>query len=338
MDRMTRTDQLTRRTALRRAVAGLGACSGLVGRKWAGQQATYAEDVDRRSAAGVATEPMSLGFSLYGVRSLPLGKALEVVARTGYDAVELAVMPDWPADPKLLPVAARRELATQLADLGLSLAALMEDLSLDIDESAFVGQLERLRAAAGLAHDLSPAAPPPIETVLGGKAGHWDAVRGLFADRLAIWADLAREHDVTIAVKPHRFGALDSPAEAAALMKSLKSDRLGLVYDYSHFSHRNLTVRDTVVELARWIRFVHVKDAVVEAGRVRFVLPGEGDTVYEDLLTRLAEAGYAGCVCVEVSGMVHGQPGYDPELAARQSYEHLALAVQRAKIPRRSKP
>ncbi|HVX64061.1 MAG TPA: hypothetical protein VHC19_25790, partial [Pirellulales bacterium] len=81
-------------------------------------------------------------------------------------------------------------------------------------------------------------------------------------------------------------------------------------------------------------RFIHVKDTVLDKGKARFVLPGEGGFNYVPLLREAAELGYRGCICVEVSGMVSGQPGYDPVAAAQRSYDNLAPAFDKAGVAR----
>jgi hypothetical protein len=85
-----------------------------------------------------ADEPAArpaIGFSLYGMKSLPLADALRVCAEIGYECVELAVMSDWPCDPEKFPSDQRRELRQQLRDRGLELASLMDNLPLAVEVS-----------------------------------------------------------------------------------------------------------------------------------------------------------------------------------------------------------
>ena len=118
--------------------------------------------------------PLRFGFSLYGMKSIPIRSALDLCAQIGYKAVELALMPGWDTEPKLLLKAGRGELRKKLKDLDLTLPALMENLKLLGPEAEQRANLERLKAAAGIAHEVSPGPPAVIETILGGRPSEWD--------------------------------------------------------------------------------------------------------------------------------------------------------------------
>jgi len=269
------------------------------------------------------------------MRSLALDAALTACAKIGYDAVELPVMPDWPADPARLNKEQRRQLRTRLADLNLALPALMENLPLNVDEKTHRLQLSRARAAAELGRDLAPKARPLIETILGGRPGEWDTLRKQFAQRLANLAEIMAATETILAIKPHRGQALNLPEHALWLLEQVKSPWIKLAYDYSHFQFRKLTVAETLKTMLPHTRFVHVKDVREEKGRTEFLLPGDGSIDYVELFRRLREGNYRGCVCVEVSGQLHQQKDYDPLAAARRSYQNLAPAFAKAGLPRR---
>lgn len=294
----------------------LAAAAASVSRGWAGE-------------APQAGAPMRFAFSLYGMRTLSLAEALAACRRIGYDAVELALMPGYPAEPRRLSRDDRRTLREKLAEERLALPALMENLPLDNPQTARTTG-DRLQAAFELGHDLVPASPPLVETVLGGAVGRWDTLRRAFADGLAEWARLAEKHRTIVAIKPHRFGAMNLPEHALWLLEQVRSPWIKVAYDYSHYQHRELGMAQTLKALLPHTRFVHVKDARIENGRATFVLPGDGGIDYRTLFRLLREGGYRGPVCVEVSGVVQNRPDYDPIAAARRSYENLAPALREA--------
>ena len=277
-------------------------------------------------AADKPVAKLSFGYSLYGMKTLSLEEGLKACAAIGYDAVELALMPGYHADPAKLDADARKKLRDRLGELKLSLPALMENLPPEADDTKHKAQLDRLKAAAELGHSLSPAKPPIIETILGGKPGQWDTLKTLLAKRLADWAKIAEATKTVIAIKPHRFGVMTLPAQARWLLDEVKSPWLKLVYDWSHYEGRNLTMKETIDTVIPQAVFVHVKDTVFEKDQAKFVLPGEGKTDYVELLKLIQAAGYSGNVCVEVSGMVSSKKDYDPIAAAKKCFAALAPA------------
>jgi inosose dehydratase len=281
-------------------------------------------------AASNPAARISLGYSLYGMRAFSLESAIDHAAEIGYDAIELASIPGWPADPKLLSADARGQLAKQLARLGLGLPALMENWGLGVDDRAQAGQLERLASVAQLGHELEPDHPPLIETVVGGKPGEWPTLKDKYVDRLGQWAEAAARAKTIVAIKPHRFGALNTPADAVWLVDQVRSPWIRLAYDYSHFQFRDLPLAETLDVMLPHTVFIHVKDTVLDKGQARFVLPGEGKFDFAALFGELKARGWQGCVCVEVSAIVQKRPDYDPLAAARSSYEHLAQACSAA--------
>src|SRR5262245_22461522 len=117
------------------------------------------------SRAFATEEPaarLPFAFSLYGMRNLSLDAALAACVRIGYDAVELALMAGWPAEPRRLTRDDRRGVRDRLRELRLGLPALMENLPLDTAEGARAS-IERLQAAFDLGRELSPDQPPLVE-------------------------------------------------------------------------------------------------------------------------------------------------------------------------------
>jgi sugar phosphate isomerase/epimerase len=277
-----------------------------------------------------AAPSLTLGFSTYGTPKLKTEAALAVLGRIGFDSVELCVLPERDTAPLRLSAAQRQALRRQLRERGLKLTALMEQLIPSAEARAHAASRARLARAAELAHDLAPAAPPLLETVLGG--GAWDKVRGLYRDRLGDWGEELRRAKAVLAIKPHRFGAMSLPEHAGWLIRQLKSPPwLRLVYDFSHYDLRGQTLEQTVRVAAPWTAFVAVKDAAPRGGKIVFQLPGASDRVnYVQMFRLLHEAGYRGDVNCEVSGMIWARPDYDAVTAARTCYAKMSAALATA--------
>lgn len=281
-------------------------------------------------AAPAASRRVGLGFSLYGMKTLPVADALRVCAEAVFHDVEFALNAGYPTELKVFSPALRKELRAQLAARGLRLAALMDNIHLTADAAAHAANLERIKAAAEIAHDLAPAAPPVLETVMGGKPAEWDKVKAQMAARLADWGRAAAAGQLTLCVKPHVGSAAHLPEHALWLLDQVKNPAVKLAYDFSHYQLRGLDLGKTLDALLPHTAFIHVKDAIGDAAKFQFALPGEGTIDYADYFRRLKAANWSGSVCVEVSGQVFSKPGYDPVAAAKKSYAALAPAFQQA--------
>lgn len=260
------------------------------------------------------------------MKSLPLTEACAACAKIGYDSVELALNPSFPAEPKLLTPAARRALAQHLKNLNLGLAGLMDNLGLLADAATHRGHLDRIKAAAELSRDLAPATPPLLETILGGKPAEWENVKTKMVEQLRAWAEVAAREKITIAIKPHVGSAAHLPAHGLWLLEQARSPWITLAFDQSHYQLRDLPLEDNLKSLLPHTRFIHVKDASGDAAKFQFLLPGEGKINYADYFARLRKANWRGPVVVEVSGMIFNKPGYDPIGAAKQCFTKLDAA------------
>ncbi len=279
--------------------------------------------------AADAPTRIPLGFSLYGMKTLTLTDALKACRVIGYDGVEFALMPGYPAEPKLLTANDRKDLRKLLVDSGLKVHGLMENLAEPATDAVHNTNLERLKAATELGHALSPDAVPPIESVLGAKPAEWDKVKDKLAERLGKWAEIGKDAKTVIAVKPHVANALHTLDGATWLVKQVNSPWLRLAFDYSHFELRGVALADAASALLPHTAFVHVKDAKGKPDKFEFLLPGEGTTDYLALAKLLIVAKYAGPVVVEVSGQISGKAKYDAVAAAKSSYVALAPAFAR---------
>lgn len=281
-----------------------------------------------RAAAAPARNP--LGMSLYGMKTLPVPEALAHCARIGFSNVELCIDPEFPASPGKLDAAARKALRAQAASLGLTFSGMM--LNLDLAQPQLhAGNLEAIKAAAALAHDLAPDAPPPIETVFRGKPAQWDTTKQDLVQRLGEWATTGKAAGIRFVVKAHVTMVVNSPERLLWLLREVnRPDVIRVAFDYSHFEVQNLPLEECWAKLKSYVDFVHVKDTAGDAKKPVFLLPGEGRTDYAKYFRMLNASGYRGPIVVEVSTQIFSRPGYDPVKATESSYAALAKAWQQA--------
>lgn len=272
----------------------------------------------------------SIGFSLYGMKTLPVAEALKVCSEVGYECVELAVMADWPCAPEKLSADARRDIRQQLTDRHLELAALMENLPLAVDGDKHQTNLDRFKRAFELSRDLAPNQTPLIETILGGSPDKWSMLKDKFVERLRDWAAVAAEHKSIITIKAHVAGALHLPQDAVELVQAVNSPALQLAFDQSHFQLRDVPMADAWKAMADRTRFIHVKDGKGKPGAFQFLLPGDGTIDYVELFRLLKSSRYSGPVVVEVSGQLSSKPDYDPIAAAKKCWPVLRDAREKA--------
>jgi len=267
---------------------------------------------------------ITLGFSNYGMKTIPYAEAIPQLGKIGFDAIELCLLPGWSTEPKLLSKEDRATISKLISDSNLKLTSLMENISPSVMPEVAKGHEERLKKAFSLAHELSGKQAPLVQTVLGG--GDWEKVRNLFLDTLGKWASIAEKEKVVIAIKPHRSGAMNHPGQAIWLINQLKNPAyLKMVYDPSHLAFRNLDILKLLDDSLPFVAHLAIKDAVQNAGKTVFDLAGAGNAIdYSGIFKILREKNYQGDVNCEVSSMVSEKPGYNPLSAAKTCYANMS--------------
>ncbi len=267
-----------------------------------------------------------LSIGTYGMQMLGVDRALALIRETGYDGAELCLMPGWPSDPAKLDAAARRRIREQ----PLPVATLIENFNLLVSDEAHRATLDRIRAAAALAHDIAPQSPPILQTVLGGKPDEWPSVNKRMAARLLEWARVAEDNRIRLAVKAHFGSACNNPGKLLHLIGQVSNPALGGIYDFSHFQLMDIDLTESLLQLLPHSLFLTVKDGRLVDGKPQFLLPGEGTIDYDTYFRVLKQRNYSGWMLVEISRQLQTQPGYDPAHAARKSYQFLSAKLRQA--------
>ena len=230
----------------------------------------------------IPKDKLGSGFSLYGMKSLPLQKAIETCAEIGYDCIEIPTMVDWPGAPEKLNKEDRNNIQRGMRNRSLRLSALMENLILLAEPVVHSKNRDRLKSAYELSKDLSPQTKPIVETVLGGKPSEWDQIKSQMADRLGEWSADAEKAGAIVAIKAHISGAAHRPEHVRWLLDQVKSPSLKSAFDFSHFQLRGIELQSAWSLLAKDVVFIHIKDSIGDEKKFQFVLPGEGSIDYAE--------------------------------------------------------
>ena len=287
------------------------------------------------AAAAVASAPtVGLSFGSYALWMLTWGDALELIGRTGYDGVELALMPGWPTEPKLLSRSDRFYIRSRLAEMELELPAVLENLRVAHPTQTLHRNLERLRSAIELGADLAPGKPPIVETTLGRSPDEWDSIKGQFVDEIGEWTRVASASETVICFKPHVGNAVNDVERSLWLVEQVGSPHLRCTYDYSHLWLAGYDLIESMDALLPICPYIHVKDAERSSAGHRFLLPGDGETDYVAMFGNFRQAGYSGFVNVEVSAQIHRSDDFHPIEAAMTCYDRMEAAFEAAGLQR----
>jgi inosose dehydratase len=287
-----------------------------------------------RAAARQTSPTVGLSIGTYGMKDLKTTDALRLIKDTGYDGVQLALMPGWATEPAKLSAEGRRTLRRQIGDFGLALPAVLENIPLRGAADGRDKNLDRLKRAVELGHDLAPSRPPYLDTVLGQKKADWDKVKEAMADELRTWMPVLENGNTTLVFKPHAGSAVQSAERALWLLRAVGSPRIRVVYDYSHFHAEGYALEESLRQLIAWAPLIVVKDSEGTSEKHTYLLPGDGKTDYLAYFRLLRELNYTGFVNVEVSAHVHRKPGYEPVAATKLCYDRLAPLMERAGLVR----
>lgn len=280
---------------------------------------------------------MKLGYSTWGMPTLPIDQAVAHIAGLGFDGIEIAVGAEWTTDLDRLDAAERRRIRGLLDSHGLTLSAIAGHAGLlEPDPDAHAANVARLKAAIHLALDWAAAGVPPfVNTLSGGHTTDWEAQHGLFADRLGEIAAYAEAQGVILAMEPHVDGLVDTPDRMITILHLVDSPNLRVNFDISHFDILGMSTAESVAALLPYSVHTHVKDQRGRYPDYQFLIPGEGDFDYVDYLLTMQAHGYTGFITAEVSKMVQRRPDYDPSAAATLSYRTLDAAFKQAGVSRR---
>ena len=279
---------------------------------------------------------MQLGYSTWGMPTVPIDVSIPHLAALGFDGIELTIIQRFTTELSTLDSTERKRIAALLEHHNLALPAIAAHSNLmDVDVESHKRNMWRLKGGVDLAIDLAQGDNiAAVNTTTGGKPGEWDTKKDFLCERVGELVDYAASKGVIIAMEPHIGAIIDTPAKVLELLEIIDSPYLKVNFDISHFDIVGMSTEETVSALAPVSVHTHVKDQRGISPDFEFLIPGEGEFDYVHYLKAMQEHGYDGFITAEVSFMVQARKNYDPLAAADLTYETLSKAFDDAGIAR----
>ena len=259
-----------------------------------------------------------IGFSTLGCPQWTWLQILDFAAAHGYAAIELRGILtnlDLTKVPELAPERLG-EAKRLLAARGLVVPTVDASANMhEMDPTKHAAQLDDARRAIDLAHALGGS----YVRVFGNNyvAGVPRAeMLGHIASGLRTLGDYARDKNVTVLVESHG-DFTDSPS-LLELLQRADSPNVALLWDAHHtFVSGKEEPEDTVRQLGRYIRHVHLKDSIPAGNDRRYVLTGTGQVPVKRQIEALVKLGYRGYYNFEWEKRWHPEIE-EPEVAFAQ--------------------
>jgi sugar phosphate isomerase/epimerase len=252
----------------------------------------------------------------------PFERACEVVARAGYDGIELAPF-TFAADVNEVSAEGRRRIAETARAAGLEIAGLHwlmvspPGLHINARDAAVRERTrEYLRALVHFCADVGG------RTMIFGspkqrwvedeadRAAAWDRTRDAYR---SVTPDLA-QRGVTLCMEPlpgPESNFITTAAQAAQMVADVDHPNFQLMLDVKSMTGEGRDPAEVIREFFPLVRHFHANDANRRG-------PGFGDTDYRPIAAALKEHGYEGYVSVEVFDY-----SPDPQTIAEQSIRYL---------------
>lgn len=248
-------------------------------------------------------------FHSVGLCERPIEEAIGVIADAGYDSIELnAETLPW-AQPHVTPetdMATRRAIADLCGVRSLPVAAVGAHVGMVMENAAErAAAIDFVNGCTDLAVDLGAPYVHILSGEVSAPARRVEAWRW-WADTVGAVTDYAASRNVDLgieAIAGHLFCKVDHYHE---LYSDLPGTGFRINFDPSHLVIQGEDPRRVVDELGDRIAHMHMKDGKGRFPDFEFPPLGSGVIDFQDLVNRLADAGFSGALSVEYESQVYG--------------------------------
>ncbi|NLY43408.1 MAG: AMP-binding protein [Clostridiaceae bacterium] len=240
---------------------------------------------------------MKLAFSTLGCPNFSWDEIYSMAKDFGFDGIEIRGLGNEIFAVKAQPFTESQLPNTikKLSELRLAIPCLSSGCCLKFAEDADKNHEEIVQYIS-----LATKLGTPYVRILGDLEPH---PTGEVDDEVVIaalkrLAPIAEEKGVTLLVETN--GVYSDTARLCKLLNEVASDAVAALWDMHHpYRFAGETPAKTVQNLGAYIKYVHIKDSVMENGKVKYKMVGEGDLPINDMIMALRSINYEGYVSLE---------------------------------------
>lgn len=279
---------------------------------------------------------MYLGFSTWGMPAQPIDPVVAHLAKVGFDAIEICVLPHFSTALDKLDAAERRRIPQLLRDHNLKLSSVSSYVSMmEQDPTRFAENFAYVQRTIDLAAEwFQDGRQPVVVSGFGGHPGELATLQDQLVERINTLGDYAHARGVVVGFEHHVGNAVETPDQVVAIMQQVTSPGARINFDISHFNVVGIPIEESVAKIIPYAVHTHIKDESGRAPHHQYLIPGEGEFDYVRYLKAMHSHGYTGAISTEISVMVQRRPNYDALATATRSYEVVSRAFVEAGIER----
>ncbi len=238
---------------------------------------------------------MKICVSTLGCPTWEWNDIISAIKDFGYDGVEIRGIANELFVPRAKAFAPDKIDACikRLSDLNLEVSCLTSGCLLHKDDKDYVAEAKEyidLASKLGCKYIrvLGDTNPEPCGEIDTDKV----------AERLGQIARYGKDKGVMPLVETN--GKFASSDEILSLIEKSGEENVGILWDVHHpYRYMNEAPSYTYEKLKKYIKHVHVKDSIVEAGSIKYKMMGDGDMPIKECTALLKNGGFEGFVSLE---------------------------------------
>lgn len=239
---------------------------------------------------------MKIGFSTLGCPSWSWEEILASAKDLGYEGIEVRGLANKIYLPEVKAFHPENigQVQAELNRLNLEIPCLTTGAFL-FDPAQKAGAQKEVMDYLEIAQGLKV---PYVRALLDKEPYPGEVDEACIRENLRELLPLAQEKGVTLLVETN--GVFASSEKLAKLMEEINHPNLGIIWDVHHpFRYHAELPQLTYSRIKPWIRHIHLKDSVMEAGQVKYKMLGYGDVPVREALALLKKDDFSGYVVLE---------------------------------------